>query len=190
MSMTISIDNLRKALRDTNARAALAFADAEKLKDGMIAAGVDPSEGEHFEKVDNAYKAYSLLADESAQLKAKLNRLLEIEGLSGKAPAGEPKRPIAGDPERKDGTAVAFAGRGRAADRLLASEPYKQLKASGILEMSDARVATPPVKVLERAELKTLVTGLADTQAGAFILADRQTELLELLRRPRVVAGL
>ncbi|HMM41895.1 MAG TPA: phage major capsid protein, partial [Thermomicrobiales bacterium] len=76
------------------------------------------------------------------------------------------------------------------ADRLLASEGYKQLKGSGILEMSDARVATAPVKVLERAELKTLVTGLSDTQAGAFVLADRQTELLELLRRPRVVAGL
>jgi HK97 family phage major capsid protein len=190
MSMTISIDNLRKALRDTNAKAAVAFADAEKLKDGMIAAGVDPTEGEQFEKVDAAYKGYSILADESAQIEAKLNRLLEIEGLSGKAPAGEPKRPIAGEPERKGGDTLVLGGRGRAADRLLASEPYRQLKASGILEMSDARVATAPVKVLERTEFKTLITGLADTQAGAFILADRQTELLELLRRPRVVAGL
>ena len=30
MSMTISIDNLRKALRDTNQKAAVAFAEAEK----------------------------------------------------------------------------------------------------------------------------------------------------------------
>ena len=103
MSMTISIDNLRKALRDTNAKAAVAFADAEKLKDGMIAAGVDPTDGEHFEKVDQAYKAYSLLADESAQIEAKLNRLLEIEGLSGRAPAGQPKRPLGGDPAPNDG---------------------------------------------------------------------------------------
>src|SRR5690606_3743863 len=86
--------------------------------------------------------------------------------------------------------ALPLGGRGRAADRLLASEPYKQLKASGILDMSDARVATAPVKVLERTELKTLVTGLSDTQAGAFVLADRPTELLGLLRRRRVVAGL
>ena len=64
MSMTISIDNLRSALRDTNAKAAVAFAEAEKLKDGMIAAGTDPTEGDAFEKVDTAYKAYSVLADE------------------------------------------------------------------------------------------------------------------------------
>lgn len=190
MSMTISIDNLRKALRDTNTKAAVAFAEAEKLKDGMIADGVDPTEGEHFEKVDAAYKAYSVLADEASQIEAKLDRLLEIEGISGRSPEGEPKRPIAGDPDRKEAPALAFGGRARAADRLLASEPYKQLKASGILDMSDARVATSPVKVLERTEFKTLVTGLSDTQAGAFVLADRETELLGLLRRPRVAAGL
>ena len=72
---------------------------------------------------------------------------------------------------------MTFAGRGRAAERLLEWEPYKALKASGILDMSDARVATSPVKVLDRSEFKTLVTGLSDTQAGAFILADRQGEL-------------
>lgn len=43
---------------------------------------------------------------------------------------------------------------------------------------------------LERTEFKTLITRLADTQAGTIILADRQTELLELLRRPRVVADI
>ena len=72
MSMTISIDNLRTALRDTNAKAAVAFADAEKLKDGMIAAGVDPTEGEHFETVDTAYKGYSVLADNEQALIANL----------------------------------------------------------------------------------------------------------------------
>ena len=79
MSMTISIDNLRKALRDTNAKAAAAFADAEKLKDGMIAACVDPTEGEHFEKVDTAYKGYSVLADEAAQIEA----LREVQAFGG-----------------------------------------------------------------------------------------------------------
>jgi len=74
----------------------------------MIAAGVDPTEGEHFEKVDSAYKGYSVLADEAAQIEAKLNRLLEIEGISGKAPMGEPKRPLAGDPENFD---RVFVGR-------------------------------------------------------------------------------
>ncbi len=121
MSMTISIDNLRKTLRDTNAKAAVAFADAEKLKDGMIAAGVDPTEGEHFEKVDQAYKGYSVLASEAAQIEAKLNRLLEIEGISGKAPVGEPKRPLAGDPERKDGSAVCSPPRATSSSRAAAS---------------------------------------------------------------------
>lgn len=35
-----------------------------------FAAGVDPTEGEHFEKVDTAYKGYSVLADEAAQIEA------------------------------------------------------------------------------------------------------------------------
>lgn len=183
MSKTINVENLEKFIADESKKAAVKFADATKMQQGYIDAGVDPTTNtEAFEKVNAAWKEHSVIADEIAQAQSKL---VDIKGWGGGSVATD--RPIATD-ALVDGQRKSIGM--KMSERYLGSSEYKELKASGRLFMSDARIESSPVKVLERTEVKALVTGLSDTSAGAFVLADRQDELIDILRRPRVIAGL
>jgi hypothetical protein len=52
------------------------------------------------------------------------------------------------------------------------------------------QVQMPPSRRSNREELKTLLTGLSRTSAGAFIVPDRQPGLIPLALRPLVVRNL
>ena len=187
MSKTINVENLEKFIAESEGKAAVAYADAKKMQDGYIAAGVDPAtDKDAFEKVNTAWKSHSEIADEIAQARTKLVDISAWGGGGVAAKSGD--RPIASDAK------VEMPGRANIAAKMgaryLGSSEYKELKASGKLAMEKARIETQPVKVIEQAELKALITGLSDTSAGAFVIADRQTELIDLLRRPQILAGL
>ena len=147
------------------------------------------SDKEIFDKLDSINKDYSVEAEKAAELEQRLMRVLDWEGRKGDDP-----------PAPGPGPAPAPNGQRKSAGELFAeSAAYKQLQDLGVLTREKARVESPPVEVYDRAaaksmlrsaEVKTLVTGLSDTSAGAFIQADRLPGLLALLVQNPVVLDL
>lgn len=182
MSMTINVENLEKFIATRTADAAAAYAKAHNLQKGMQDSGVDPTtDNDAFDKVNTAWKEHSVIRDEIEQAKDKL---IDIKGWGGGATAttGEPQRPIA----QADAKRSASFGE-KATQRIIGDPRYETARKAFDpgLKMTDLSFAA-----IERGEFKSLITGLSDTSGGAFVLADRQNEIVDLLRRPRIVASL
>lgn len=185
MSMTINVENLEKFIRETSTKAAEKFAAATKIRDGYVAAGVDPTmDKDAFEKCDAAYKEHSVLADEIEQAKTKL---ASITQWGANAPAGDPQKPIQ-QPEKHQAGSQRLGA--KASERYAASQVYQEAKSKGLFAQQSVKTELAPVRVLERSEIKTLVTGLSSTSGGAFVITDRQEELIDVLRRPRSISSL
>lgn len=201
MSMTLTSENVRKTLRETEAKAAQAFADAEKLKADMIESGVDPLKDTHaFAKVDDAYKAYSLLADEASQMKAQLDRMAEIDGYSARR-QGQSLRPYSG--EDHTGGPSAQRRPERMGHRFANSEQYKSLRAAGAFNTDAAfraqltRGFDTPVELMSAEEvfssmefLATTVTGGGATSAGPFVQNDLMPGFIPYARKRPIAASL
>lgn len=197
---TLATEDVRKELKRIEAEAATGFAAAEKLKAEVIESGVNPlgdSTGEKaaFEKVDEAYKAYSVKADAAAELKERLDRAAQIDGIN--QPQSPSLRPIQGQFVEQ----VLRAG-----DRFVQSPEYAALEASGAFGTEAGFLAAMgrglerPVAILERDELEAAirgwrmgavtVTGGGATSAGPFIQADLIPGFIAFIRKTPLLASL
>ena len=190
----LTTENVRAELAKVEADAATAFAAAEAMKEGMVAEGVNPMTDEDaFNKVDEAYKAYSLKADEAESLKGRLTRLAEIDGVTQPQPGGT-MRPVQGQVVEQ----VIRSG-----DRFVQSPEYQALHAAGAFSSEAhfagvmARGLERPVEILSRDELEAwfrmsaaTVTGGGATSAGPFIQADLIPGFIGYIRKTPVVASL
>lgn len=190
----LTSEKVRAALTAAEARAAEAWAAADKLRSGMLAEGADPSEGENFETVSTAFKSYDQAREEAAQLQAKLTELSRIDALyqgGARLPAGDQRRS-----EQQP--------RGRFGDRFTQSEQYQGLKRDGVLALGDTQMQgilkngfSRPIDLLSRDELEaavrsgqilaTTITGGGATSAGPFIQNDLQPGFVPYARKaPRI----
>lgn len=162
-----------------------AAADAWKAFDDLRTKTADIHDKDAFEKLDAAGKSYDGIKDEIADLELKRDRVSQLANYEGVNTApfdGQPTAKATGD-EEKD--AKTFG------ERFVESKVYKDLKGSGRLAAAEIPVGiTDSVKMYTRKELKTLVTGGSATSGGAFIVPTRDTELIDLLRRPRYLREL
>lgn len=197
---TLTSENLRQELQATEARAAEAWAKADKLRSDMIAAGADPSKGDEFEKLSTAFKAYDAERDQAEQMKAKLGELARIDGMyqGGGLPQGNRAR----SDERSRPT--------RFGDRFTQDQQYQDLFTLGILKKGGdpsagatqavAAAIRRPVELMSRDEVEALlqggrimattITGGGSTSAGPFIQNDLQAGFIAYLRKQPTIASI
>ncbi|KKM93048.1 hypothetical protein LCGC14_1212420 [marine sediment metagenome] len=190
----LTSENVRAELKKVEADASVAFADAEKMKADMVEEGVNPlTDADAFDKVDEAYKAYSIKAEEAETLKGRLNRLAEIDGVGQPSAATPLQSPWGREPQ-------AFV---RPGERFVQSEEYQAFHKSGAFSSEAAfssamsRGLERPVEIMSRDELENYlrmgavtVTGGGATSAGPFIQADLIPGFVAYIRKTPVVAAL
>lgn len=197
---SLTTENVLQAVRDAEQAAAVAYAAAEKLKADMIAAGVNPlTDKEAFEKIDQAYKAHGVKAQEADDLKARLAQMRGWDSLSVPAGPGgrlptpaEPGAQAPADSIFRFGARVTDHEAYRAAQKIAASVGDAQF--AGV--MQDAFKGGIPL--MSRAELQamlrggrygaTAVTGGSATSAGPFIQNDLQPGFVAYLRKRPTLA--
>jgi HK97 family phage major capsid protein len=160
------LEAVRKELAAKREAAAAARKGMEELFASARAEGVDIlRDDEAFAKLDEAGRAYDALRDEIAVLEERQSRLITM--LSG----DEERRPLEAAGVVPEG--VGRSSRPSPGQRFASSPIYKGLLSSGALSNQDIPLGTtPPVKVLDCAELKTLITSGA-TSGGAFVVPER-----------------
>lgn len=195
----LTSENVRAELKKVEADAATAFAAAEQMKADMVEEGINPlTDEDAFNKVDEAYKAYSIKAEEADVLKGRLTRLAEIDGVTQPQAGQAPQRPVYGE----DGSRRVLSP----GARFVGSESYKALHEAEIFRSEAsfnsamARGLERPVEVLSRDELKaihaamrmgaTTVTGGGATSAGPFIQADLIPGFIAFVRKIPTLAAL
>lgn len=201
MSVTLTTENVLNELRKTEARAAEAFAAAEKLKADMQAEGANPLDPDNFARLDDAYKAYDALKSEiENDLKPQIARLQEIDGMSAPTRNSLPFNGAA-SPGR------AQRGPTSVGERFSTNDLYRQALANGHMSTDDGFFSAMhaglarPVEVLGRDELKaairrgmggfmaTTVTGSGSNSAGEFVVPDMQSGVIGLGREIPTLAS-
>lgn len=183
---------IKERLDAKKAEAASKWDEFAAKRQKAVDDGVDLAEDKDaFAALNEAHKAYAEIADEAKALEQQLVEALEMDG----ADAPKSVTDLLGGKGSKadDDDAPAMFDPRLAAKRLTESEEYKTLLESGVLERGNAKMATvqlPGVEVANREELKTLLTGLSRTSAGAFLTPDRQPGFIALALRALVVRNL
>jgi hypothetical protein len=154
------------------------------LRDSAKAEGALDTQ-EAFVKLDEAGKAYDLARASADEAQERLARVKALECMAPGEGEGIPAMRADAEARREARSLLE-----RMANRYTDSEIYKSLKESGRLRGKDQPLGTlPPVEILDRREVKTLVTS-GSAVGGAFSVNDR-TDLVEpLARRARLVLDL
>lgn len=195
-------EQMLQAVREKESEASRAYAAAVKLQDEMVAAGVNLlTDEENFNKLNEAYKAHGILAQEAEVMKDKLSILNGFQV----APVG-----MGGLPSRLPVPAALGSGTDtifKLAEKFTSSDGYKSV-AKLAMEKGDAQFVSAfkdnnpfeaGVNVMSRAELQamllggrygaTAITGGSATSAGPFIQNDLQAGYVEYLRKTATLAS-
>lgn len=196
---TLNLETARTGLQAAEAKASTAFAAFSKMRDGMVAEGVDlMADTDNFNKLDEARKAYSQAAAEVSDYQARLGELTSMAGIG--APSGSRQLYHAAEPQSP------FAEYG-AGGRFLASKGYQSLVASGALETDagalNAVQSLVPAEVLSRSEMNSVLHGGpgfgaviagggagTNTGVGPFIAFDLKPGYIELLRKTPTLSSM
>ncbi|MBI5289701.1 MAG: phage major capsid protein [Chloroflexi bacterium] len=197
MGVSLTTENILRALRATEQEAAVAYAAAAKLRADMEASGADPLAEANFEKLDVAFKAYDVKAQEAEGLKEKLAL---AQGWDGTRAPASARLPIPDGPGASHvdsifqfGARVTEHESYRAAQKLALSIGDAQFS-----QMSDVFRAGIPL--MSRAETQrmlygrggfaaTAITGGSATSAGPFIQNDLQPGFVEYVRKTPTLAA-
>lgn len=152
---------LAAAIDAKKAEAATAWAEFDGLRKSAVKEGVDfAANTEAFEKLDVASKQYDTVRDEIAALESKRARLLEIAQSEGKSM----------DASHEERKARTFG------EAFVRSESYQAMKSRAAMGDNIPLGTTDGVKVMDRDEVKTLVSVTVSSGtaplAGA-VVADR-----------------
>ena len=177
MSKKIDLDPYRAQVAAAKDEASKAFAAFAKGREDFHAGGHDLTDdtSDAFKALDDLNRTYGDAAEKAKRAEERYVSLLEMETPQEvKAEFGE-----------RTAEKIQKAAE-NAADALLKSPEYEHLVKSRVLDNPQGRVQVDPVKVIDRdLFVKTLVTGLSNTQAGAFVVANRDGEFVTIERRPR-----
>ena len=179
-------DTLKSEISAKKSDAAAAWKTFEDMRASATKEGVDFAKDlDAFKRLDDASKAYSTLATEIDGLSDQWHRTLGMAGVAA------PENPLDGkglDPVPGPGGLVVAKSLG---ERYVGSEEYKALIATPGFRQNAVPIGAGGAKQLaDTRETKTLITGSSDTSAGAFVVADRQGDMVDLPRRPLTMADL
>lgn len=178
------VEKAKAELDSAQSEAKTAWAKFVEVRDGLLkehGAEKVAGDAELFKTADDTHRVYSEAAEKADQARDRYVRFVDMLGTGDLKDLGLERRTDGAGREKVE----AFKTYG---DRYVDSASYKELLASGRLNAQGSRVDTSPVIFGDAKEAKTLVTGLADTQAGAFVINDRKPGVIELLREaPRII---
>lgn len=200
----LTTEKVRAGLQEAEQRAAAAWAAADKVRADIIAAGEDPTEGEAFTRIDEAFKAYDGARDEAAQLQSKLSELSRIDAMYQGGGSG------GGRLEQPDRGRMGEHHSGRIGARFTENPQYRALFESGLLVPGQepsvgavqgvANAIARPVSLFKRDEIEALlraqkigattVTGGGATSAGPFIQNDLQSGFVPYIRKTPSLASI
>lgn len=172
---------IKERLDAKTAEATGLFEEFSRARTDVLAKGIDVSAPEHqdvWDDLNAKNAAYMAVADEAKDLQTKLMEALEMDG--GDAPKSVADL-LGLDTPKAAAEELGFSP----GQRIAESDAYKALLESGVLERkagSMPTVSMAGVEVATRKELKTLLTGLSRTSAGAFLSPDRQSYIPLALR--------
>lgn len=185
MSDTALREKVQKTLAEKREDASKKWAAFDKARKEVKSEDVDlAKDNDAFEKLDNIHKEYSTVASEVKELEGKLDKLIMMDS------EGEPTSPFEKDAPVTPEAKTLQAALRQMGENVIESKQYKALLESGVLGMDGAHVNMTPVKTMERAQFKTLITGASDTSGGAFVVNDRDAGFVELPQRQFIVAQL
>jgi HK97 family phage major capsid protein len=158
-SREADIASLKEKIRELRHEEAVKRSAAEAFVEECKGAGLDPITGtsdadrDAFNRIDRAYKDADTLAEQAKDFENRLSRLLQTSAIEAEGRAkGDLDHP---DVRRSLSMAAAF----------MASQGYKQLRASGALDMHGASVKTPAVTVASREQLMAALFGATNKAA-------------------------
>jgi len=188
---------IKEALEAKRAEAQQAWEEFDKTRTSMVESGLDPlKDKDAFEKAHELHKVYATKNAEADELKEAYDKAVEMEE------AVEPKRsPFGGkEGEGKNGEGQLVmdelgqivVANGKAlktpGEIFTESREIKALQESGVLDMERAPIHSGPVKVLDRDQVKTLLTG--GGAPGTQILRPlRLPGILPFLQAPLQIVG-
>lgn len=162
--------DLRKEIKRLDGEAATDRAAADKLVEDIRAAGTDPlKDKDAFEKVDTAYKVGDAKLQQSAELRERAERVMEILGQKPRANGDDRPRHLGGD-------APLTA---RLAERYVESEVYQAARKAGIFTSGGAHVSLDPVEIMTRDELLESLRLRATVSWPAAVPLDQQPGAVE-----------
>lgn len=178
------LEQVNEQIATKNTEAQSKWTAFEQSRSEFASAGNDANrtDSEAFKKAEDVHKEYATVAAELKDLEGVRDgvfRMLAVNGKSDEAtgPAAYTV-PSVGQPQRKS-----------LAEEVVDSPEYKALIDSGALDSDHAAFNASLGKRGSVAELKTLVTGVSDTSAGAFIDYER-VGYVPQPRRPRRILDL
>lgn len=180
-------DTLKSEIDKKKGEASTAWKTFEDMRASATKEGVDFAKDlDAFAKLDDASKAYSTVATEIDGLTDQWHRTL---GMAGVAAPENPLDRKGLDPNTPGPGGLVIAK--SMGERYVDSEEYKTLIGTPGFRQNAVPIGTGGAKqIADVRETKTLITGASDTSAGAFVLADRQGDLVDLPRRPLTMADL
>lgn len=150
------------------------WAAFEQARDQFAKAGAESSDVEspEFKQAEQIHKEYSAAIAEQKSLEQVRNGVFEMLASNGSPSLSNNK------PEPTETKSIGL--------RALESPDYKGLIDSGVLQ-SDKRSFTATLAEMSMDEVKTLITGVSDTSAGAFITNQRLGYVPQPRRTSRIV---
>lgn len=201
--VSLTTENVLAAMKTAEAEAAAAYAVAAQMRDKMAAEGVNPlADTDAFAKLDEAFKAHGVKAQEVEELRGRLAKLQGWDALEGGSRAGIPT-PLAAPGAAPAGPSTIF----RIGARLTETDAYKAIAAQAA-SMGDSQFVAAvkaglnfesAVPVLPRADLQALliagkygaatITGGSATSAGPFIQNDLVPGFIAYRRKRATLAA-
>lgn len=198
-------EQMLTAVREKEAEASRAYAAAVKLQGEMVREGVDLLTDEaNFEKLNEAYKAHGMLAQEATVMKDRIAQIqgfdLSAAGMGGGGSFQLP--PGAGARGPRADTIFTLA------DKFTSSDGYKAVAklaaekgdAQFVSAFRDSNPFEAGVPVLSRAETQallmggrygaTVISGGSATSAGPFVQNDLQAGFVEYVRKAPTLASI
>lgn len=129
---------------------------------------VSNTESDAFKKAEAAHRQYAEKSDELAVLEGQRERLWAMTAESNGKPKSEGERAVKEVREQVKDRAHSIP----MGERIVASEGYKKLRESGMLDSTAKLDSVRLGKATDRAEFKALITGVSDTSGGAFVTND------------------
>ncbi len=187
MSATLKakVAELNDQIAEKNKDAAEKWAAFEKAREDFVAAGNDANNTE-----SDAFKAVHVKHEDYGKTKDEIDELERVRDATFRmAAAEEPKALPPRDPqvEHRGNMSEAKSFADRVLEAMTKSEDYERVKAAAHSSSPIGQVLLG--KASTAAEMKSLITGLSNTSAGAFIDEDRKP-YVDLPRRPTMIRNL
>lgn len=174
---------VNEQIADVEKNAQLKWAAFEEKRDEFAKSGneTNRTDSDEFKAAEQVHREYAAATAELKSLEQVRDGIFAMIADDAPAPS-----PVALPSEQKRDVRQEPAQAVSLSERIVESKGYKELLASGVLDSDQRGGFQVKLADLSDAEVKTLITGLSDTSAGAFVFSDIKPYVPQPRRAPRL----